>query len=121
MPFFQDCYVGCQFYVNRRVISKPVLNWGQWREVTRETRDSGGEYQMWYKMLRCSCLFVCLFMLLFLLQLLFLLLGSNCHPMGKREPSFHSPLESKSIMHLAAFTWSQIPKNLENFLNHASY
>lgn len=54
-------------------------------------------------------------MLLFLLQLLFLLLGSNCHLMGKREPSFHSPLESKSIMHLAAFTWSQIPKNPENF------
>ena len=58
MPFFQDCYVGCQFYVNRHVISQPVLNWGQWREVTRETRDSGGEYQLWYKMLRCVCLFV---------------------------------------------------------------
>ena len=57
MPFFQDCYVGCQFYVNRRVISQPVLNSGQWREVTRETRDSGGEYQLWYKMLRCVCLF----------------------------------------------------------------
>ena len=59
-------------------------------------------------------------MLLFLLQLLFLLLGSNCHPMGKREPTFHSPLEFKNIMHLVAFTWSQIPKNPENFLNHAS-
>lgn len=61
------------------------------------------------------CLLVFLFMLLLLLQLLFLLLGSNCPPMGKREPSFHSPLESKSTMHLAAFTWSQIPKTPRKF------
>ena len=41
--------------------------------------------------------------------------------MGKREPSLHSRLESKSIMHLeVAFTWSKIPKNPETLFNPAS-
>ena len=41
--------------------------------------------------------------------------------MGKREPSLHSRLESKSIMRLeVAFTWIQIPKSPETFFNHAS-
>ena len=63
---------------------------------------------------RCVCL------LQFLL-LLFLSLGSIWTPMGKREPSLHSRLESKSIMRLeVAFTWIQIPKSPETLFNHAS-
>ena len=59
--------------------------------------------------------------LLQFLLLLFLSLGSIWTPMGKREPSLHSRLESKSIMRLeVAFTWIQIPKSPETLFNHAS-
>ena len=57
MPFFQDCYVGCQFYVNRRVISQPVLNSGQWRERGRHAIAEGNINCG----IRCLDVFVCLF------------------------------------------------------------